>query len=291
MSAAKRTDPRGGHIRLHWDVIDSPAWHALSATEIAVYIAMRRQLKNEGCNGDIEGTLSTLRHFGFRSATTIAKALRGLQAVGLIAKTRDVGGLTHGGALCCLYRFTNEPAHAIAKKGVVATKATNDHLRWETTAAALSAINAAHEAAKRPDHPNVGGPQKKAKLQKLGCVAPDSGLPRSIPWTLPSAIAPDSGLCQPGEVEPEPRAGASFPADASTVDPQNRQGPETGLLYMLPSPVRSRRGSATRMGRMLWMGRLPVLSPQYIAARSRMIFNGSATPTQPVTPASFKESP
>ena len=288
MSAAKRGDPRGGHIRLHWDLMDSPAWHALSTTEVAVYIALRRQLKHEGCNGDIDGTLSTLRHFGFRSPTTIAKALRGLQAVGLIAKTRAVSGLTHGGALCCLYRFTNEPVRAIPKKGIAATKATNDHRGWKSTAAALAAIEAAHEAAKRPNHPNVGGPQKKTKLQKLGCVAPDSGLHRSNPWTVPSAVAPDSGLCQPGDDQPEPRAGTRFPTDAATIDSQNRQGPETGLLYMLPSPVRSRRGVATRMGRMLWMGRLPVLSPQYIAARLRPIFNGS-TPTQPATPASLKE--
>ena len=37
-------DPRGGHVRVYWALIDSPAWSALSATDQRAYVALRRPL-------------------------------------------------------------------------------------------------------------------------------------------------------------------------------------------------------------------------------------------------------
>ena len=166
MAKVSKTDPRGGHVRLYWDVIDSHAWRALSGTEIALYIALRRQLKGSN-NGNISATLSVLRHSGFRSSATLAKSLRALQTVGLIAKTRDTGGLTHGGAICCLYRFTDESTLAMPAKAISATRPTKDYLAWRSKDQAMRAVADAHEAAKRPGHPNAARPSRTALGEKV----------------------------------------------------------------------------------------------------------------------------
>ncbi len=41
---AKFQDPRGGHVRIYWSILDSPAWRALSFSQQALYIACRRKL-------------------------------------------------------------------------------------------------------------------------------------------------------------------------------------------------------------------------------------------------------
>ena len=121
-------DPRGGHVRLYWSIIDSPAWNALSATDQRAYTALRRALK-QGNNGDLSLPLSRARHYGISSPSTLAKALRSLIAVGFVAVTRR-GGCTRGGQrLATLYRFTDEPVYPMAQKLIDASKATED---WKT---------------------------------------------------------------------------------------------------------------------------------------------------------------
>lgn len=148
MSAAKVKDPRGGHIRLYWDVLDSMAWRALSWADQALYIAMRRKL-NATNNGNIEATIATLRHADFSSPSTLAKGLRALQAVGLIAKTRQ-GGIAYGVKHCCLYRFTDVQVYEHPKQGVKAHKVSKDWMQFKTLAEAKAAVKTAHQSAKRP---------------------------------------------------------------------------------------------------------------------------------------------
>ena len=145
---AKFTDPRGGHIRLYWDVTDSMAWRALSWAEKGLYLAMRRKLYSTN-NGNIEATLTTLRHAGVTSPTSLAKGLRALQAVGLIAKTRQ-GGIAFGTKVCSLYRFTDEQVYEQTKVGIKPCKVTNEWQQFKTLAEARAALKAAHAAAKRP---------------------------------------------------------------------------------------------------------------------------------------------
>ena len=141
MKKPKTEFQRGGHVRLYWDMIDSMAWRALSWVERGLYVAMRRKLKGTN-NGNIEATLATLKHAGITSPATLSKGLKSLQAVGLIAKTRQ-GGIAYGSKVCSLYRFTDEQTFEHPKLGVKACKVTNDWQRFKTLAEARAAIKAA----------------------------------------------------------------------------------------------------------------------------------------------------
>jgi hypothetical protein len=85
-------DPRGGHVRLYWAILDSPAWRVLTHADVRVYLALRRKLKQTN-NGDINATLAEMRHAGISSSSTLSSALRRLEALGFIGKTRR-GGIT-----------------------------------------------------------------------------------------------------------------------------------------------------------------------------------------------------
>lgn len=131
-------DPRGGHIRLYWSILDSPAWRVLSHADVRVYLALRRKLGRTN-NGDINATLAEMKHAGISSSSTLAAALRRLELLGFIDKTRQ-GGIANGGKLCSLYRFTDEPTLEIAKAGVQAGPATNDWQRFASMGEAKAAL-------------------------------------------------------------------------------------------------------------------------------------------------------
>lgn len=131
-------DPRGGHIRLYWSILDCPAWRVLTHADVRVYLAMRRKLGKTN-NGDINATLAEMRHAGISSSSTLASALHRLEALGFIAKTRQ-GGIAFGGKLCSLYRFTDEPTFDIAKAGVRSGPATNEWSGFANMADARAAV-------------------------------------------------------------------------------------------------------------------------------------------------------
>ena len=133
-------DPMGGHVRLYWSMLDSHAWRALSHADVRVFLAMRRKLKRSN-NGDINATLSEMRHAGISSSSTLSAALHRLEALGFIEKTRQ-GGIAAGGKRCSLYRFTDQVTFDIPKVGVIATQATNEWGRFQTIAAAREAVKA-----------------------------------------------------------------------------------------------------------------------------------------------------
>jgi hypothetical protein len=72
---------------------------------VRVYLALRRKLGKFN-NGDINATLTEMRHAGIRSSSTLATALQRLEKLGFIEKTRQ-GGIANGGKLCSLFRFTD----------------------------------------------------------------------------------------------------------------------------------------------------------------------------------------
>lgn len=139
MSRAKAPkDPRGGHARLYWLLLDSPAWRTLTHADVRVYLALRRKLGRTN-NGDINATLAEMRHAGISSSSTLSAALHRLEALGFIEKTRQ-GGIAHGGKLCSLYRFTDESTLEIAKAGVRAGPASNEWQRFKNMAEARAAV-------------------------------------------------------------------------------------------------------------------------------------------------------
>jgi predicted transcriptional regulator len=139
MSRAKPPkDPRGGHARLYWSILDSPAWRTLTHADVRVYLALRRKLGRTN-NGDINATLAEMKHAGISSSSTLSAALHRLEALGFIEKTRQ-GGIAHGGKLCSLYRFTDEPTYDIAKAGVRAGPASNEWQRFQNMAEARAAV-------------------------------------------------------------------------------------------------------------------------------------------------------
>jgi len=140
-------DPRGGHVRLYNALIDSPAWNSLSATDQRAYVALRRALGKTN-NGDLSLPLSRARHFRITSPATLAKALRALVAVGLIAVTRR-GGCTRGGQrLPTLYRFTDEVVFEMRPKLIDAFKATDDWKLIDSIACGKAAIRKAEQCAR-----------------------------------------------------------------------------------------------------------------------------------------------
>ena len=44
MSKQKARDPRGGHIRVYWSLLDSPAYLALGTSARALYVDLKRKL-------------------------------------------------------------------------------------------------------------------------------------------------------------------------------------------------------------------------------------------------------
>ncbi len=158
-------DPRGGHVRIYWVLIDSVAWRALGYPSQALYTLLRRRLQSTN-NGNISATLGDLKHYGWSSSATLARALRELVALGFLAVTRQ-GGIAYGRQVCTLYRFTDEQVFDQPKFGIKATPATNEWKQFANVAACHVAIESAHAAVKRNPVENTSGLQKVKRTGSL----------------------------------------------------------------------------------------------------------------------------
>lgn len=188
MAKQKKEDPRGGHVRLYWDLVDSMAWRCLSPTSKALYVAMRRDLKGTN-NGNISATLGDLKHRGIRSSATLAKGLRELQSLGLIAMTRQ-GGVAWGKKTCSLYRFTDEESYDLPRLGITGSKTTHEWKTFTTLAQANNALKQAHANAKRSKPREVDGErQNKVGLQKVNGTRSKPERKGKIPGSVPEAVA------------------------------------------------------------------------------------------------------
>lgn len=167
----KRSPADKPHLRLHHHLYDSHAFSALTPVEARVWLSLRRRCGPTN-NGDLSMTLADARHAGISSSSTLAKALRALEAAGLIARTRT--GTVAGGGLrtCSLYRFTDLAVLQMLKVPTPAMPATNEWEHFRTKAQVLAAIRSAHEAAKRPR-------ENTSKDQKSNCA--DSKFEASSP--------------------------------------------------------------------------------------------------------------
>jgi len=154
-------DPRGHSLRVYSDVYDSPAFTSLSPHDVLAYLALLRELKGYN-NGDLSLPLTRAKVCGINHHLTLARSLRALCAVGLVAITRK-GGCTKGGQrLPNLYRMTDRECYAIPAKFLEAMRETNEWKRVASVEQGLQLIQAAEVAAKT----------KPEKLKNLGHAAP-----------------------------------------------------------------------------------------------------------------------
>lgn len=192
-------DPRGGHVRLHWDLLDSNAWRCLSASDQRAYIALKRNLRSTN-NGDLSLAMSVAKPQGIKSQTTLAKSLRALVAVGLIAVTRRGGCASGGQRLPTLYRVTDQEAYPNPVKFIDAAKATNEWKLITTLGMGRQALRDAEAAAKEEAAKLKKEAEKtKAAVQKLVGTSPEIGVvgritsPEIGRWTPPPLQKLDLG--------------------------------------------------------------------------------------------------
>ena len=151
-------DPRGHSLRVYSEIYDSHAFKALSSHDVLAYLALLRELKGYN-NGDLSLPLSRAKKCGISHHLTLARSLRALCAVGLVAITRK-GGCTKGGQrLPNLYRVTDRACFAIPQKHLDAMLASNEWKRvtsiqqgCELIQAAEDAVKACRSKTKNPGH-------------------------------------------------------------------------------------------------------------------------------------------
>ena len=148
MSKVKlQRDPRGHSLRIYSNVLDSPAFSALSPHDVLAYLALLRELKGYN-NGDLSLPLTRAKKCGINHHLTLARSLRALCAVGLVAVTRK-GGCTKGGQrLPNLYRMTDRECYAIPAKFLEAKKETHEWKHVLSVQQGYDLIHAAELMAK-----------------------------------------------------------------------------------------------------------------------------------------------
>lgn len=140
-------DPRGHSLRVYAEIYDSPAFAALSPHDVLAYLALLRAHKGYN-NGDLSLPLSRAKHCGIKHPKTLARSLRALCAVGLVALARK-GGCTKGGQrLPSLYRLTDRECFQIPAKHLEAMPATNDWKRVSSVQRGKELIAAAESVVK-----------------------------------------------------------------------------------------------------------------------------------------------
>lgn len=170
MSKSKpHRDPRGHSLRIYSDIYDSAAFAALSPHDVLAYLALLRELKGYN-NGDLSLPLSRSKKCGINHPKTLARSLRALCAVGLVAITRK-GGCTKGGQrLPNLYRMTDRECFAIPAKHLEAIKESNEWKRITDVMHGKSLIAIAEDATK----------VNAEKLKSLGHAVTASMAPHEV---------------------------------------------------------------------------------------------------------------
>lgn len=141
-------DPRGHSLRIYSDLYDSPAFAALSPHDVMAYLALLRELKGYN-NGDLSLPLSRAKQCGINHHITLARSLRALCAVGLVALTRKGGCSLGGQRLASLYRVTDRDCFDMPAKHLTAMPASHEWKRITTVAQGLQFIETAEVAIKK----------------------------------------------------------------------------------------------------------------------------------------------
>ena len=144
----KPTDPRGHSLRIYKDIYESAAFKSLTPVDVMAYLALLAELKQFN-NGDLSLPLTRAKQCGIGHHVTLARSLRALCAVGLVALARKGGSTKGGQRLPNLYRLTDRDCYEIPKMHLEALSATNDWKRITTVAQGQKLIQAADEAVKK----------------------------------------------------------------------------------------------------------------------------------------------
>jgi hypothetical protein len=175
-------DPRGHSLRIYDDIYDSHAFAALSPHDVLAYLALLRELKQYN-NGDLSLPLTRASKCGISHSKTLARSLRALCAVGLVAITRK-GGCTRGGQRKpTLYRATDRECYDIPKLMLHAVKETNEWKRITSIDQAVELIAAAELAVKKEPAEKISLGHAVLDTASLGAlVSPKTRAPRDV-WT------------------------------------------------------------------------------------------------------------
>jgi hypothetical protein len=153
---------------MYHTLMDRPAWNCLSATDQRAYMVLARQA-NTFNNGDISLPISFARHYGITNERTLAKNLRALVAVGLIAVTRTGAHRLDGTHTPNLYRLTDFPVTARPDKHIEACRPTNEWQKVESKAHGLALIrNAEAKAAQEWAEARAQRAIRKAERSAMG---------------------------------------------------------------------------------------------------------------------------
>lgn len=140
-------DPQGHSARVYDSIMDSSAYAALSPHDVLAYLALLRELK-EWNNGNLSLTLVRAKKYGIGHHITLARALRALCAVGLVAITRK-GGCDKGGHRePTLYRVTHRDSFEFSNKLVEAVKESNEWKRVTSKEHGRALIQVAEDKVK-----------------------------------------------------------------------------------------------------------------------------------------------
>lgn len=170
MSKTKpQRDPRGHSLRIYSDVFDSAAFASLSPHDVLAYLALLRELKGYN-NGDLSLPLSRAKTCGISHHLTLARSLRALCAVGLVAISRKGGCAKGGQRLPTLYRMTDRECYEIPAKHLEAMKETHEWKRITSVAQGQSMIQSAEDAVKK----------EPKKLKNLGHPMTATRTPRDV---------------------------------------------------------------------------------------------------------------
>lgn len=185
-------DPRGKHARIYVTLLNSPAWRCLSWSARALFVDLRASL-GKANNGDISATLSTLKHRGWTSSTTLARAIYELQALGFLVRTRG-GGVESGSKVCSLYAFTDEDVLEFPKHGITAMKASHAYLAFKSVADAEAALQVGVRQLRDQalDRKRTAALRKKTTLQILERDAALSGASTASNAAVSGAVANSS---------------------------------------------------------------------------------------------------
>lgn len=127
MARSRKWEP---HYRVPKELYDSLAFRSLPGSAKLLWHDLMTQF-NGSNNGNINATLSQLEYYGWRSSSTLSKALAYLIAHGFLRETRNGGGNNCSLQQCCLYRFTHLPINANDKLGIKGDASTYDYRHYD----------------------------------------------------------------------------------------------------------------------------------------------------------------
>ena len=160
-------DPRGHSLRIYSEVYDSAAFAALSPHDVMAYLALLRELKQHN-NGDLSLPLTRAKVCGIKHHVTLARSLRALCAVGLVAITRKGGSSKDGQRLPSLYRVTDRECFEIPAKNLSAMPATNEWKQVISVADGLRLIAEAERKAEQAAAPKSTAIRAALEKKSLG---------------------------------------------------------------------------------------------------------------------------